>query len=106
MFCPQGGRFRGLTMGFPPLPQRSSARRSFGRSKRLSLARSLDDLERAPNGAFDAIISQTRGERATTQLNVPKGTNKWCLSFWVGGSRVVATSFLQADIKRCCVLSA
>uniref|UniRef100_A0A3Q1GPE3 Regulator of G protein signaling 12b n=1 Tax=Acanthochromis polyacanthus TaxID=80966 RepID=A0A3Q1GPE3_9TELE len=40
-----GGRFRGLTMGFPPLPQRSSARRSFGRSKRLSLARSLDDLE-------------------------------------------------------------
>lgn len=44
-FSPQGGRFRGLTMGFPPLPQRSSARRSFGRSKRLSLARSLDDLE-------------------------------------------------------------
>uniref|UniRef100_A0A668AS82 Regulator of G protein signaling 12b n=1 Tax=Myripristis murdjan TaxID=586833 RepID=A0A668AS82_9TELE len=42
---PQGGRFRGLTMGFPPLSQRSSARRSFGRSKRLSLARSLDDLE-------------------------------------------------------------
>ncbi|XP_077380721.1 regulator of G-protein signaling 12b isoform X2 [Festucalex cinctus] len=41
----KGGRFRGLTMGFPPLPQRSSARRSFGRSKRLSLARSLDDLE-------------------------------------------------------------
>uniref|UniRef100_A0A3Q3WBC7 PDZ domain-containing protein n=1 Tax=Mola mola TaxID=94237 RepID=A0A3Q3WBC7_MOLML len=40
-----GGRFRGLTMGFPPLTQRSSARRSFGRSKRLSLARSLDDLE-------------------------------------------------------------
>lgn len=41
----QGSRFRGLTMGFPPLPQRSTARRSFGRSKRLSLARSLDDLE-------------------------------------------------------------
>ncbi|XP_078478533.1 LOW QUALITY PROTEIN: regulator of G-protein signaling 12-like [Lampetra planeri] len=41
----KGGRFQGLTMGFPPLPQRSSARRSFGRSKRLSLARSLDDLE-------------------------------------------------------------
>ncbi|XP_061686027.1 regulator of G-protein signaling 12b isoform X3 [Syngnathoides biaculeatus] len=41
----KGGRFRGLTVGFPPLPQRSSARRSFGRSKRLSLARSLDDLE-------------------------------------------------------------
>uniref|UniRef100_A0A3Q2Z6E1 Regulator of G protein signaling 12b n=1 Tax=Hippocampus comes TaxID=109280 RepID=A0A3Q2Z6E1_HIPCM len=39
------GRFRGLTMGFPPLSHRSSARRSFGRSKRLSLARSLDDLE-------------------------------------------------------------
>lgn len=29
-------------MGFP---QRSSGRRSFGRSKRLSMARSLDDLE-------------------------------------------------------------
>ncbi|KAM9769855.1 LOW QUALITY PROTEIN: regulator of G-protein signaling 12b [Menidia menidia] len=43
----KGGRFRGLTMGFPPLPQRSSARRSFGRSKRLSMARSLDDLESA-----------------------------------------------------------
>ncbi|KAM7393726.1 hypothetical protein PAMP_020577 [Pampus punctatissimus] len=41
----KSGRFRGLTMGFPPLPQRSSGRRSFGRSKRLSLARSLDDLE-------------------------------------------------------------
>ncbi|KAL6110582.1 rgs12 [Pungitius sinensis] len=41
----KGGRFRGLTMGFPPLPQRSPARRSFGRSKRLSLARSLDDLQ-------------------------------------------------------------
>ncbi|KAJ3614599.1 hypothetical protein NHX12_018170 [Muraenolepis orangiensis] len=41
----EGGRFRGLSRGFPPLPQRSSARRSFGRSKRLSLARSLDDLE-------------------------------------------------------------
>uniref|UniRef100_A0A3Q2ZQ64 Regulator of G protein signaling 12b n=1 Tax=Kryptolebias marmoratus TaxID=37003 RepID=A0A3Q2ZQ64_KRYMA len=41
----KGGRFHGLTMGFPPLPQRSSARRSFGRSKRLSMARSLDDLE-------------------------------------------------------------
>nr|XP_057932435.1 regulator of G-protein signaling 12b isoform X1 [Doryrhamphus excisus]XP_057932514.1 regulator of G-protein signaling 12b isoform X1 [Doryrhamphus excisus] len=41
----KAGRFRGLTMGFPPLAPRSSARRSFGRSKRLSLARSLDDLE-------------------------------------------------------------
>ncbi|XP_061844184.1 regulator of G-protein signaling 12b isoform X1 [Nerophis lumbriciformis] len=41
----KGGRFRGLTMGFAPLPQRSSARRSFGRSKRLSMARSLDNLE-------------------------------------------------------------
>ncbi|XP_030643928.1 regulator of G-protein signaling 12b [Chanos chanos] len=40
----KGGRFRGITMGFP---QRSSGRRSFGRSRRLSLARSLDDLESA-----------------------------------------------------------
>ncbi|XP_062852479.1 regulator of G-protein signaling 12-like [Trichomycterus rosablanca] len=38
----KGGRFRGVTAGFP---QRSSGRRSFGRSKRLSLAHSLDDLE-------------------------------------------------------------
>ncbi|TRY87594.1 hypothetical protein DNTS_005984 [Danionella cerebrum] len=38
----KGGRFKGITMGFP---QRSSGRRSFGRSKRLSMARSLDDLE-------------------------------------------------------------
>ncbi|KAJ8000511.1 hypothetical protein DPEC_G00180880 [Dallia pectoralis] len=41
----KAGRFRGLTMDFPPLSQRSSGRRSFGRSKRISLARSLDDLE-------------------------------------------------------------
>ncbi|KAG9342498.1 hypothetical protein JZ751_016501, partial [Albula glossodonta] len=41
----KGSRFRGITMGFPQLPQRASGRRSFGRSKRLSLARSLDDLE-------------------------------------------------------------
>ncbi|XP_029601151.1 regulator of G-protein signaling 12, partial [Salmo trutta] len=41
----KAGRFRGLTKGFPALPQRSSGRRSFGRSKRISLARSLDDLE-------------------------------------------------------------
>uniref|UniRef100_A0A673IFS3 Regulator of G-protein signaling 12-like n=1 Tax=Sinocyclocheilus rhinocerous TaxID=307959 RepID=A0A673IFS3_9TELE len=40
----KGGRFKGITMGFP---QRSSGRRSFGRSKRLSMARSLDDLESA-----------------------------------------------------------
>ncbi|XP_024117919.1 regulator of G-protein signaling 12b isoform X1 [Oryzias melastigma] len=43
----KAGRLRGLTMGFPPLQQRSSTRRSFGRSKRLSMARSLDDLESA-----------------------------------------------------------
>uniref|UniRef100_A0A8C2PNN2 Regulator of G protein signaling 12b n=1 Tax=Cyprinus carpio TaxID=7962 RepID=A0A8C2PNN2_CYPCA len=40
----KGGRFKGITMGFP---HRSSGRRSFGRSKRLSMARSLDDLESA-----------------------------------------------------------
>uniref|UniRef100_A0A3Q3IDX5 PDZ domain-containing protein n=1 Tax=Monopterus albus TaxID=43700 RepID=A0A3Q3IDX5_MONAL len=56
-----GGRFHGLTMGFPPLPQRSSARRSFGRSKRLSLARSLDDLE---VGVYECknIIAHTHRE--------------------------------------------
>ncbi|XP_036372298.1 regulator of G-protein signaling 12-like [Megalops cyprinoides] len=42
----KGSRFRGIAVGFPHLPQRASGRRSFGRSKRLSLARSLDDLER------------------------------------------------------------
>uniref|UniRef100_A0A671RTU1 Regulator of G-protein signaling 12-like n=1 Tax=Sinocyclocheilus anshuiensis TaxID=1608454 RepID=A0A671RTU1_9TELE len=40
----KGRKFKGITMGFP---QRSSGRRSFGRSKRLSMARSLDDLESA-----------------------------------------------------------
>ncbi|XP_051992972.1 regulator of G-protein signaling 12-like isoform X2 [Xyrauchen texanus] len=40
----KGGRFRGITMGFP---QCSSGRRSFRRSKRPSMARSLDDLESA-----------------------------------------------------------
>ncbi|XP_064190618.1 regulator of G-protein signaling 12-like isoform X1 [Anguilla rostrata] len=43
----KGSRFRGVTVGFPQLPLRSSGRRSFGRSKRLSMARSLDDLESA-----------------------------------------------------------
>ncbi|XP_064201036.1 regulator of G-protein signaling 12-like isoform X1 [Anguilla rostrata] len=43
----KGSRFGGLALGFPHLTQRSSGRRSFGRSKRLSLARSLDDLESA-----------------------------------------------------------
>ncbi|KAL1023922.1 hypothetical protein UPYG_G00048990 [Umbra pygmaea] len=43
----KAGRFRGLTVGLPPLTHRSSGRRSFGRSKRISLARSLDDLEAA-----------------------------------------------------------
>ncbi|TSK22540.1 Regulator of G-protein signaling 12 [Bagarius yarrelli] len=38
----KGGRFRGFATGFP---QRSSGRRSFGRSKRLSVSHSLDDLE-------------------------------------------------------------
>ncbi|KAJ8269769.1 hypothetical protein COCON_G00123760 [Conger conger] len=41
----KGSRFGGISLGLPRLPQRSSGRRSFGRSKRLSLARSLDDLE-------------------------------------------------------------
>ncbi|KAJ8416474.1 hypothetical protein AAFF_G00357620 [Aldrovandia affinis] len=40
-------RFGGIARGFPQLTQRSSGRRAFGRSKRLSLARSLDDLESA-----------------------------------------------------------
>ncbi|XP_015200309.2 regulator of G-protein signaling 12b isoform X1 [Lepisosteus oculatus] len=43
----KNSKFRGISMGFPQMPQRSSGRRSFGRSKRFSLARSLDDLESA-----------------------------------------------------------
>uniref|UniRef100_A0A670JPP7 Regulator of G protein signaling 12 n=1 Tax=Podarcis muralis TaxID=64176 RepID=A0A670JPP7_PODMU len=35
----------GPTSGLGQLPQRSSARRSFGRTKRFSITRSLDDLE-------------------------------------------------------------
>ncbi|XP_033891581.2 regulator of G-protein signaling 12-like isoform X1 [Acipenser ruthenus] len=40
----KSSRFRGISVGFS---QRSSGRRSYGRSKRFSLARSLDDLESA-----------------------------------------------------------
>ncbi|XP_051561359.1 regulator of G-protein signaling 12-like isoform X1 [Myxocyprinus asiaticus] len=40
----KSGRFKGITMGFPRC---SSGRRSFGRTKHLSMARSLDDLESA-----------------------------------------------------------
>ncbi|KAI1883499.1 hypothetical protein AGOR_G00232080 [Albula goreensis] len=45
----KGSRFGGFALGFPQLTQRSSGRRSFGRSKRLSVARSLDDLEVGPS---------------------------------------------------------
>ncbi|XP_035515749.1 regulator of G-protein signaling 12-like isoform X2 [Morone saxatilis] len=68
----KGGRFRGLTMGFPPLPQRSSARRSFGRSKRLSLARSLDNLEQTlsvdPGTAADPSAAVSDGELNSVEL--------------------------------------
>ncbi|XP_066576200.1 regulator of G-protein signaling 12b isoform X2 [Amia ocellicauda] len=43
----KSSKFRGISVGFPQVSQRSSGRRSFGRSKRFSLARSLDDLESA-----------------------------------------------------------
>ncbi|KAL4640283.1 regulator of G-protein signaling 12 isoform X2 [Arapaima gigas] len=41
----KGAWFGSIAMGLPLPPQRSSAKRSVGRFKRLSLARSLDDLE-------------------------------------------------------------
>ncbi|XP_034544378.1 regulator of G-protein signaling 12b isoform X3 [Notolabrus celidotus] len=64
----KGGRFRGLTMGFPPLP-RSSARRSFGRSKRLSLARSLDDLESAAVSDGELNSAELQGCGSDNSLN-------------------------------------
>ncbi|XP_067354246.1 regulator of G-protein signaling 12b isoform X3 [Channa argus] len=65
----RGGRFRGLTMGFPPLPQRSSARRSFGRSKRHSLARSLDDLETAAVSDGELNSVELQGCSSDNSLN-------------------------------------
>ncbi|XP_041839128.1 regulator of G-protein signaling 12b isoform X2 [Melanotaenia boesemani] len=65
----KGGRFRGLTMGFPPLPQRSSARRSFGRSKRLSMARSLDDLESAAVSDGELNSVELQGCSSDNSLN-------------------------------------
>ncbi|XP_029361635.1 regulator of G-protein signaling 12b isoform X2 [Echeneis naucrates] len=65
----KGGRFRGLTMGFPPLPQRSSARRSLGRSKRLSLARSLDDLESAAVSDGELNSVELQGCSSDNSLN-------------------------------------
>ncbi|XP_017272471.1 regulator of G-protein signaling 12b isoform X1 [Kryptolebias marmoratus] len=65
----KGGRFHGLTMGFPPLPQRSSARRSFGRSKRLSMARSLDDLESAAVSDGELNSVELQGCSSDNSLN-------------------------------------
>ncbi|XP_043970103.1 regulator of G-protein signaling 12b isoform X2 [Gambusia affinis] len=65
----KGGRFRGLTMGFPPLPQRSSARRSFGRSKRLSMARSLDNLESAAVSDGELNSVELQGCSSDNSLN-------------------------------------
>ncbi|XP_070408158.1 regulator of G-protein signaling 12b isoform X2 [Nothobranchius furzeri] len=65
----KAGRFRGLTMGFPPLPHRSSARRSFGRSKRLSMARSLDDLESAAVSDGELNSVELQGCSSDNSLN-------------------------------------
>ncbi|XP_067838543.1 regulator of G-protein signaling 12b isoform X2 [Heptranchias perlo] len=43
----KGAKFSGISVGFPQASQRSSVRRSYGRSKRFSITRSLDDLETA-----------------------------------------------------------
>ncbi|XP_028657550.2 regulator of G-protein signaling 12b isoform X1 [Erpetoichthys calabaricus] len=40
-------KFRGISLGFSSITSRSSGRRSYGRSKRFSFARSLDNLESA-----------------------------------------------------------
>ncbi|XP_062243974.1 regulator of G-protein signaling 12-like isoform X1 [Platichthys flesus] len=65
----KGSRFRGLTMGFPPLPQRSSARRSFRRSKRHSMARSLDDLESAAVSDGELNSVELQGCNSDNSLN-------------------------------------
>lgn len=65
----KASRFRGLTMGFPPLPQRSSARRSFRRSKRLSLARSLDDLTSAAVSDGELNSVELQGCSSDNSLN-------------------------------------
>ncbi|XP_072534606.1 regulator of G-protein signaling 12b [Salminus brasiliensis] len=62
----KGGRFRGVTIGFP---QRSSGRRSFGRSKRLSLARSLDDLESAAVSDGELNSADLKGCGSDNSLN-------------------------------------
>uniref|UniRef100_A0A3B4T8E7 Regulator of G protein signaling 12b n=1 Tax=Seriola dumerili TaxID=41447 RepID=A0A3B4T8E7_SERDU len=83
----KGGRFRGLTMGFPPLPQRSSARRSFGRSKRLSLARSLDDLEVGGCACERARThTHTHTHTHTQTQTVHTSANKCRLLVWCSGS--------------------
>lgn len=41
----KGARFSAISVGFLQAAQRSSIRRSYGRSKRFSITRSLDDLE-------------------------------------------------------------
>ncbi|KAM8842637.1 regulator of G-protein signaling 12b isoform 1-T4 [Synchiropus picturatus] len=65
----KGGRFRGLTMGFPAIHPRSSARRSFGRSKRLSMARSLDDLESAAVSDGELNSVELQGCSSDNSLN-------------------------------------
>ncbi|XP_076830938.1 regulator of G-protein signaling 12b isoform X2 [Brachyhypopomus gauderio] len=65
-FEKKSGRFRGVTMGFP---QRSSGRRSFGRSKRLSLARSLDDLESAAVSDGELNSADLKGCGSDNSLN-------------------------------------
>ncbi|XP_031415883.1 regulator of G-protein signaling 12b isoform X2 [Clupea harengus] len=65
----KGGRFRGLSLGFPPLPHRSSGRRSFGRSKRISLARSLDDLESAAVSDGELNSGDLKGCGSDNSLN-------------------------------------
>ncbi|XP_053088819.1 regulator of G-protein signaling 12b isoform X1 [Pangasianodon hypophthalmus] len=62
----KGGRFRGVTMGFP---QRSSGRRSFGRSKRLSLSHSLDDLESAAVSDGELNSADLKGCGSDNSLN-------------------------------------
>ncbi|XP_058238850.1 regulator of G-protein signaling 12b isoform X2 [Hemibagrus wyckioides] len=62
----KGGRFRGVTAGFP---QRSSGRRSFGRSKRLSVSHSLDDLESAAVSDGELNSADLKGCGSDNSLN-------------------------------------
>ncbi|XP_041132865.1 regulator of G-protein signaling 12-like isoform X1 [Polyodon spathula] len=65
----KSSKFRGILVGFPHVTQRSSGRRSYGRSKRFSLARSLDDLESAAVSDGELNSVELKGCGSKNSLN-------------------------------------